>query len=77
MAKEAAIELEGAVTQVLADRGYHVEENGHEVLKTAGGPGRTLVYDAKGAPLILFDSERNTRTVTERDASHAFYDVVP
>lgn len=38
MAKEAAIELEGAVTQVLPEQRFRVElENGHEVLTTLAG----------------------------------------
>lgn len=38
MAKEAAIEMAGAVTTVLPDQRFRVElENGHEVLATVAG----------------------------------------
>ena len=38
MAKEEALEMEGAVTQVLPDRMYRVSvANGHEVLTTLSG----------------------------------------
>lgn len=38
MAKEDAIKMDGAVTQVLPDRMYRVElTNGHEILTTLAG----------------------------------------
>jgi peptide chain release factor 3 len=48
-----------------------------EVRRLASGPGRTLVYDAKGALLILFESEWNMRTVIDREKDLAFHDVAP
>jgi peptide chain release factor 3 len=48
-----------------------------EIRQLANGPGRTLVYDAKGAPLILFESEWNMRTVIDREKDLAFHDVAP
>ncbi|HEY0154773.1 MAG TPA: peptide chain release factor 3 [Longimicrobium sp.] len=43
----------------------------------SGGHGRTLVYDAKEAPLVLFDSEWTLRTTVEREKSLTFHDVAP
>jgi peptide chain release factor 3 len=48
-----------------------------EVDRLAGGHGRMLVYDAKQAPLVLFDSEWTMRTTIDREKSIAFHDVAP
>jgi peptide chain release factor 3 len=48
-----------------------------ELQRLAGGHGRMLVYDAKGKPLILFDSEWTLRTTVEREKDIAFHDVAP
>ena len=48
-----------------------------EVERLAGGHGRMLVYDAKQAPLVLFDSEWTMRTTIDREKTIAFHDVAP
>ena len=49
-----------------------------EAIRTlASGHGRSLVFDAKGAPLVLFDSEWTLRTTAEREKSLTFHDVAP
>ncbi|HEX6042010.1 MAG TPA: peptide chain release factor 3, partial [Longimicrobium sp.] len=48
-----------------------------EVNRLAGGHGRMLVYDAKQAPLVLFDSEWTMRTTIDREKEIAFHDVAP
>jgi peptide chain release factor 3 len=42
-----------------------------------GGYGRTLVYDSKQRPLILFDSEWTMKSTIEREKALAFHDVAP
>jgi len=39
--------------------------------------GRTLVYDAKGHPLFLFDDAWTMRYVVEREEKLKFYEVAP
>jgi peptide chain release factor 3 len=39
--------------------------------------GRTLVYDAKGHPLLLFDDAWTMRYVVERETALKFYEVAP
>lgn len=41
------------------------------------GYGRTLVHDAKGRPLILFDSEWTLKTTLEREKELQFHDAAP
>jgi peptide chain release factor 3 len=48
-----------------------------EIERLAGGHGRMLVYDAKQAPLVLFDSEWTLRTTVEREKELRFHDVAP
>jgi peptide chain release factor 3 len=48
-----------------------------DVERLAGGHGRMLVYDAKQAPLVLFDSEWTLRTTVEREKEIRFHDVAP
>jgi peptide chain release factor 3 len=48
-----------------------------EISRLAGGHGRVLVYDAKQAPLVLFDSAWTLRTTIDREKELAFHDVAP
>jgi peptide chain release factor 3 len=48
-----------------------------DVERLAGGHGRMMVYDARQAPLVLFDSEWTMRTTTEREKAIRFFDVAP
>jgi peptide chain release factor 3 len=48
-----------------------------EIERLAGGHGRMLVYDAKQAPLVLFDSAWTMRTTIEREKGLEFHDVAP
>ncbi|HET7322309.1 MAG TPA: peptide chain release factor 3 [Longimicrobiaceae bacterium] len=43
----------------------------------ASGIGRTLVYDSKERPLILFESEWALRTAQEKAKEIAFHDIAP
>jgi len=45
--------------------------------RVASGKGRMLLYDAKGNPLVLFDSEWNLRWALERDSGVTWHDVAP
>jgi peptide chain release factor 3 len=45
--------------------------------KVARERGRTLLYDVKGAPVILFESEWALRWALERDKDVAYHDVAP
>lgn len=47
------------------------------VLRVAGGHGRTLVYDSRNRPLILFDSEWSLQHTTSRETALRFHDVAP
>ncbi|MDB4952418.1 MAG: peptide chain release factor 3 [Gemmatimonadetes bacterium] len=42
-----------------------------------GGYGRTLVFDGKQKPLVLFDSEWTMKSTIEREKGLAFHDVAP
>jgi peptide chain release factor 3 len=48
-----------------------------DIRQVGNAPGRTLVYDARQHPLILFDSEWTMRQSEERNAALSFYDVAP
>jgi peptide chain release factor 3 len=48
-----------------------------EIERVARERGRMLLYDAKGAPLLLFEDGFTMRYVTERETSLAFHDVAP
>ncbi|HEX5724629.1 MAG TPA: peptide chain release factor 3 [Longimicrobiaceae bacterium] len=49
-----------------------------EVERVAGGGyGRMLVFDARGKPLVLFDTEWTLRTTVEREKELRFHDVAP
>jgi peptide chain release factor 3 len=54
-----------------------VEGDRAEIERLAGGHGRMLVFDARQAPLVLFDSEWTMRTTIEREKSLRFFDVAP
>jgi peptide chain release factor 3 len=46
-------------------------------LVAGGGHGRTLVHDAKGQPMILFDNEWTMRNTMTREKELQFHDVAP
>ncbi len=48
-----------------------------DVERVAGDRGRTLLYDAWGAPLLLFDDQFTLRWVMEREKALQFHDVAP
>jgi len=48
-----------------------------EIERLAQDPGRTLLYDARGTPLILFDSQWGMRWALDHERSVAFHDVAP
>jgi peptide chain release factor 3 len=48
-----------------------------EIQRAARERGRMLLYDAKGAPLILFEDSWGLRWATERETKIAFHDVAP
>jgi peptide chain release factor 3 len=48
-----------------------------EIANVAHGYGRALVYDAKGAPLILFESEWALRHALEKETGVTFHAVAP
>ncbi|HUE95844.1 MAG TPA: peptide chain release factor 3 [Longimicrobiaceae bacterium] len=54
-----------------------VEGPSADIERVAGGIGRSLVYDSKDRPLILFESEWSLRTVVEKETSLAFHDIAP
>jgi peptide chain release factor 3 len=48
-----------------------------EIERLGGTAGRSLVYDAKNRPLLLFESEWTMRHTIERHDDLAFHDVAP
>ncbi|HVF39562.1 MAG TPA: peptide chain release factor 3 [Gemmatimonadaceae bacterium] len=48
-----------------------------EIERVANGPGSTLLYDAKGNPLILFQDAWSLRWVQERETNLKFLDTAP
>ncbi|MEX2609142.1 MAG: peptide chain release factor 3 [Gemmatimonadota bacterium] len=48
-----------------------------DIRLVGNAPGRSLVYDARQHPLILFDSEWTMRQSEERNAVLTFHDVAP
>jgi peptide chain release factor 3 len=54
-----------------------VEGPESEIARVAGAHGRTLVYDARNRPLILFDSEWSLHHTTTRETALTYYDVAP
>jgi peptide chain release factor 3 len=47
------------------------------VAKAGEGRGRLMLYDAKGAPLVLFDSEWNLRWALEHETGVTWHDIAP
>ena len=45
--------------------------------RAASDPGRTLVYDSKQRPLILFESDWALRQTLQRDTELTFHEVAP
>jgi peptide chain release factor 3 len=43
----------------------------------ASGTGRTLVYDSRERPLLLFESEWSLRTAQEKGEGVEFFDIAP
>ena len=54
-----------------------VEGSEADILRAASAHGRTLVYDARNRPLILFDSEWSLRHTTSRETTLTYSDVAP
>jgi peptide chain release factor 3 len=48
-----------------------------EIDSLGASTGRSLVYDAKNRPLLLFESEWTMRHTVERHANLQFHDVAP
>ena len=48
-----------------------------EIVRIGEGYGKRLVYDSRGAPLILFENEYTLRGTLERETSIQFYSVAP
>ncbi|HUE95747.1 MAG TPA: EF-Tu/IF-2/RF-3 family GTPase, partial [Longimicrobiaceae bacterium] len=48
-----------------------------DIERVGNGIGRTLVYDAKERPLILFESEWSLRTTVEKEERLTFHDIAP
>ena len=45
--------------------------------RVANDPGRTLLFDARGQPLILFDSEWSMQWTLDKEREVTFHDVAP
>ncbi len=54
-----------------------VEGNTDAVDRLGSGIGRSLVYDSKDRPLVLFESEWSLRTAIEKEADLRFHDIAP
>jgi peptide chain release factor 3 len=53
-------------------------EGPHDAIdRVASGIGRTVVYDSKERPLVLFESEWAMRTAVEKEKEIAFHDIAP
>jgi peptide chain release factor 3 len=48
-----------------------------EISRVAAAHGRTLVYDSRNRPLILFESEWSLQHTTARETALTYYDVAP
>jgi peptide chain release factor 3 len=49
-----------------------------DAIRQAGtGRGRLMLYDTKGAPLVLFDSEWNLRWALEHETEVTWHDIAP
>jgi peptide chain release factor 3 len=45
--------------------------------RIGSGIGRALVFDSKGRPLVLFESEWSLRTAKEKETTLQFFDIAP
>jgi peptide chain release factor 3 len=54
-----------------------VEGPAHDIEQLASGIGRSLVYDSKERPLLLFESEWSLRTAVEKGTGVQFRDIAP
>jgi peptide chain release factor 3 len=54
-----------------------VEGPASEIESLASGIGRTLVYDSKERPLVLFESEWSLRTAVEKAKGVEFHEIAP
>jgi peptide chain release factor 3 len=54
-----------------------VEGPKDDIDRVGGGIGRTLVYDSKDRPLVLFESEWSLRTAQEKETALKFHDIAP
>ncbi|MEX0912243.1 MAG: peptide chain release factor 3 [Gemmatimonadota bacterium] len=54
-----------------------VEGSDADVQRLGSGIGRSLVYDSKERPLVLFESEWSLRTAVEKEPQVRFHDIAP
>jgi peptide chain release factor 3 len=54
-----------------------VEGPNADIERVGGGIGRSLVFDSKDRPLILFESEWSLRTLIEKEPTLSFHDIAP
>jgi peptide chain release factor 3 len=54
-----------------------IEGPPEDIDRLASGIGRSLVYDSKDRPLLLFESEWSLRTATEKETRVTFHDIAP
>jgi len=48
-----------------------------DIDRVGSGIGRSLVYDSRERPLVLFESQWSLRTATEKETKLAFHDIAP
>jgi peptide chain release factor 3 len=48
-----------------------------EIERVSRERGRTLLYDAKGSPLILFEDQWSLRWALEKESAVTFHEVAP
>jgi peptide chain release factor 3 len=48
-----------------------------DIERVAGGIGRSLVFDSKDRPLVLFETSWSLRTATEKEPTLTFHDIAP
>lgn len=54
-----------------------IEGPSADVDRIGSGIGRSLVYDSKDRPLVLFESEWSLRTAMEKETNVEFHDMAP
>ena len=54
-----------------------VEGPAEDIERVGSGIGRSLVYDSRERPLILFESEWSLKTALEKETRLEFYDIAP